>query len=436
MSYIILYFTAGVRYIEAAWFRYTSVINPIGSPKIGYNSGNSQWYINFTNIQTSTFATSSTWYLRVRLYATTSNYISYTSTMYNYNGQQEFAATSGSFNPSNNGFTNNGGYGVITEWSYEHMRYTKNYFELQRTYLYAKPSLTTNKLFFKFTAPYNISQIESFSFISSSPTFPASTTPNNGLYCTIQPTITTYVAYGAGLYAPCTYVSATTGTYTVNAPIGGLKAGQEYLLTIIDRAQLTSTFNMPTSAQRIEISLIYNNMLSLYYGDVYTLDFAGYMTSYSVSHSHLMSNIPDMLGFTFTPGFALAAATTSPVSESVLSFEVESKYYDSCLGIAGVFSPSNMPFYSGVYYSHYAGTPVPNANTRILCGTNSQTQQWAPVKLTITDYGALAAASSYYFRFPLILLPSGTNVPLTYKVRLLKYANGVPYPTIISFFNY
>jgi hypothetical protein len=178
-------------------------------------------------------------------------------------------------------------------------------------------------------------------------------------------------------------------------------------------------------------------MLSLYYGDVYTLDFAGYMTSYSVSHSHLMSGVYDMLGFTFVPGFALLASTTSsPVTESVLSFEVESNYYDTCLSIAGVFSPNNMPFYSGVYYSHYAGTAVANANTRILCGMNSVTQEWAPAKLTITDYGALTAASSYFFRFPLIMLPSGTNVPLTYKVRLLHYSNGVPYPTIVSFFNY
>ena len=50
----------------------------------------------------------------------------------------------------------------------------------------------------------------------------------------------------------------------------------------------------------------------------------------------------------------------------------------------------------------------------------------------MTDYGALSSSNSYYIRFPLITLPSGTNVPLTYKVKLLSYANGVPYPTIIS----
>ena len=194
---------------------------------------------------------------------------------------------------------------------------------------------------------------------------------------------------------------------------------------------------MPTSPSRLEISLIYNSYLNLAYGDVYTLDFAAYMTSYAVSHSHLMSGYYDMLGFTFQPAFALPAASTSaPVTESVLSFEVESKYYDPCLNIDGVFSPDNMPFYSGVYYSHYASIAVSNANTRIKCGTNTQAQNWAPAILSITDYGALSTASSYYFRFPLITLPSGTNVPLTYKVKLLSYVNGSPYPTIISEYRY
>jgi len=101
-----------------------------------------------------------------------------------------------------------------------------------------------------------------------------------------------------------------------------------------------------------------------------------------------------------------------------------------------VFSPTGSPYYNGIYYSHYASIAVPNANTRTMCGKNSQSQNWAPAKLTITDYGALSTSSSYYFRFPLITLPSGTRVPLTYKVKLLYYANGSPYPTIISFYNY
>jgi hypothetical protein len=95
-----------------------------------------------------------------------------------------------------------------------------------------------------------------------------------------------------------------------------------------------------------------------------------------------------------------------------------------------------MPFCSGVYFSHFSSPAVNNANTRILCGQNTQAQNWAPIRLTITDYGALAAGTSYYFRFPLITLPSGPGVPLTYKVKLLQYSNGNAFPNIVSEFNY
>ena len=100
-----------------------------------------------------------------------------------------------------------------------------------------------------------------------------------------------------------------------------------------------------------------------------------------------------------------------------------------------------MAFYSGVYYSHFS-TPVSasalNANTRILCSPSTPTQafNWAPVKLTVTDYISITAASSHYFRFPLIKLPSDTNVPLTYKVKLVSYSSGDSRPTIISSFVY
>jgi hypothetical protein len=95
-----------------------------------------------------------------------------------------------------------------------------------------------------------------------------------------------------------------------------------------------------------------------------------------------------------------------------------------------------MDFYSGVYFTHFSNPAHTNANTRILCGQSTLAQNWAPIKLTTTDYTALAAASSYYFRFPLITMPSGNNSPLTYKVKLLQYANGNHYPTIMSQFSY
>ena len=79
---------------------------------------------------------------------------------------------------------------------------------------------------------------------------------------------------------------------------------------------------MPTTPQRLEISLIYNSMLNIQYGDVYTLDFPGMMTSYSLNHVGLMVGQYSMIGFTFTPSFTLpAASTTSPVTESAISFE-------------------------------------------------------------------------------------------------------------------
>lgn len=157
-----------------------------------------------------------------------------------------------------------------------------------------------------------MSATDSINFISSAPTFLASTTPNNNLYCIFQKTSYTLSKYGMGLYAPCTFSS---GTYAVSIPSGGMTTG-EYLLTIIDRSQLTSTFNMPTTPQRVEVSLIYNNaQTNLQYGDVYTLDFAGQMTSYSVSHSTLLTNAMNMLGFTFTSPFTLpASSTSSPVT--------------------------------------------------------------------------------------------------------------------------
>lgn len=95
-----------------------------------------------------------------------------------------------------------------------------------------------------------------------------------------------------------------------------------------------------------------------------------------------------------------------------------------------------MAFYSGVYYSHFSTPAVTNANTRILCGQNTQAQNWAPIKFTVTDYGAVTAGTSYFFRFPLVTLPSPNGAPLTYKVKLLQYSNGNAYPFIISQFSF
>ena len=97
ISYLTLYFTGGLNSVESAWFRYGSggVINPIGSAVVNYDTSNSQWFVNVTNIQTSAFSTSYDWYLRVRLVPNGNNHVTYTSTVYNFNAQQEFAASTG-----------------------------------------------------------------------------------------------------------------------------------------------------------------------------------------------------------------------------------------------------------------------------------------------------------------------------------------------------
>ena len=47
------------------------------------------------------------------------------------------------------------------------------------------------------------------------------------------------------------------------------------------------------------------------------------MSSYSVSHAHLMRGEYDMLGFTFVSPFELTTAVTAgTLTESVLSFEI------------------------------------------------------------------------------------------------------------------
>ena len=87
ISYIIVYFTSGVRWVESAWMRYySSVINRVGCVKVGV-AANGQWYFNITGVQDSHFSASNHWYTRVRLYANNNNRVYYTSYVYNYNGQ-------------------------------------------------------------------------------------------------------------------------------------------------------------------------------------------------------------------------------------------------------------------------------------------------------------------------------------------------------------
>ncbi len=65
---------------------------------------------------------------------------------------------------------------------------------------------------------------------------------------------------------------------------------------------------MPTEPKRIEVSPIYNSILSLKYGDVYTLDFSGLMKAFSVSHLSVINGGYNMIGIQFIPRFNLTAA--------------------------------------------------------------------------------------------------------------------------------
>ena len=93
-----------------------------------------------------------------------------------------------------------------------------------------------------------------------------------------------------------------------------------------------------------------------------------------------------------------------------------------------------MTFETGVYFSHFSDPAVTNANTRILCGQYSES--YSPVKLRVTDYGSFAADTEYYFRFPLIMNPSGTTTPFMYKIRLLHYGSATFQPIVIGEYSY
>jgi len=64
-----------------------------------------------------------------------------------------------------------------------------------------------------------------------------------------------------------------------------------------------------------------------------------------------------------------------------------------------------------------------------MCGDTSMEEN---VKLTVTDYGAMNAGTSYYFRFPLVKNPPNVDHPLTYKLKLLRWNSNTFYPTIMG----
>lgn len=80
----------------------------------------------------------------------------------------------------------------------------------------------------------------------------------------------------------------------------------------MEKNQLTSTFTMPTTPDRYEVSFIYNSNLALKFGDTYILDFMGLMSSFLVNHLSYKVSTSNMIGFAFVPPFMLAASSRTP----------------------------------------------------------------------------------------------------------------------------
>ena len=181
--------------------------------------------------------------------------------------------------------------------------------------MHAESSLSTRRLAFRFTAPYNISDYESIDItIPTVSTFVGQTTPNS-LLCIFQKRHSAKTTLSQGLYSTCNY---SLGVYSVNVPLGGLEK-DEYTLSIMEIDQTSTMFTMPSSPTRYEVSFVYTSQLGLQFGDTYIFSFSGMLKSFSVNHLSLRYSTYNMIGFTFTPKFTLGAASlTSPVTESVL----------------------------------------------------------------------------------------------------------------------
>jgi hypothetical protein len=104
---------------------------------------------------------------------------------------------------------------------------------LQHKPIYPAAGATSRRLIFRFTAAYNVSEVESFSIVlpttSATGPFVLVNTPGS-VICVFNPTVSNKTTYGAAYYTTCTYSSFT---YSIKAPSGGLVAGTEYTLSIM-----------------------------------------------------------------------------------------------------------------------------------------------------------------------------------------------------------
>lgn len=61
-----------------------------------------------------------------------------------------------------------------------------------------------------------------------------------------------------------------------------------------------------------------------------------------------------------------------------------------------------------------------------------RTRNYTPMRFSVTYFSDFLSTTSYTFKFPLIVLPQGDNIPLTYKVSLVSYANNAATPVIMG----
>jgi hypothetical protein len=314
LSYTIVTFTSGITWIDwvhAGWTATPNYFNSLLQVTTGRNAAN-KYFLNISGMSESSYHSSYNWYFEMRFF-TTSDTISYTSETYNLNGELEFTnsrtltISSGSFQTAPY---------APTAFELREKKYFKNYFELQRIPIYAKNLASASKVEFRFKTPYSIINQETIDFILPDSTELYPINSPSSIYCLIRKTITTNLETGISRWAACTY---SAGRYRVTNPIGNLLVDTEYTLTILERNQTTSSFKLPYSPKRIDVSQIYTSQLNLMYGDVYELDFEGRMNSISWTHASLAVSQRNMIGINFNPQYTLSAASlASPITETML----------------------------------------------------------------------------------------------------------------------
>ena len=116
----------------------------------------------------------------------------------------------------------------------------------------------------------------------------------------------------------------------------------------------------------------------------------------------------------------------------MLVLEVPTRYFSDDLGIPSVFTNEGLSYTNGQYFTHLATPSVTNANTRFMKGQNTNNN--APSRFSVTDYGQFLSGTTYTFKFPLITHPQGDLTPVSYRLSLYYFANGATYPVTYGYY--